>query len=1266
MADIIDFLVEWGMEAGKKVIKGPMEKAQLKKELKEYILRQEKIHQLASLTSELDFEGLAKELLTSSVIDDMGQYLFDPFSERGPAKANIIRKAKRFEIAESGKAEPFVQGALEVCRNFYRGKIDKEKWFVANEQTEDIKDIVYKLLKQNSSTPDRQEQEDLEVPRVTLEKLKEALKEQFDRADYYSLALDPVETMLYPNIIEKNEEVRYFSTKNQTALLKKLQTMEEKLEPGNPVLPLLMTGEGGIGKTVAMLQTAKQLLQKGKHAFYVPLRRLTSALSLEQFIREEIFRNEEALFEKIWKESSKINLYLLLDGFNEVQKNLKPVLVSEFRNLASRGYILVVSSRRTFEEEGCMDSHYQRLCMERLSWEKVSSYLNHKKLQIPDREKMSEILGIPLMLILYTRVRSVMCQGMDKDPCGSWREDLSSEGNLLWNYIQCQVFAAKKILTEKGMLGKQGYRNVDFAAASEYIAPYLAARMNQRGEYEAAFTDVERWINEGCELLQQSKRYENRRKFIAYKTEEEEDVCLLPSANQFLRLLSEQMSILRTESKGRIFFVHQEFQDILHYIYIEASFQAYSDGFFCGAFSDYRLPYDVITRISEMLEEKEVHNIWAAFSGKNSKDTPQPGQYGIANLVEVYKRKYQNDLSYLDFTGMNLEKAILTGTILSQNGRKACFKNTIIGAGTFSSVGHSAAVSSIAFAPTGGKFVSASYDKTLGIWSTGSGERLAELEGHQHYVRCASWSPDGRTIVSGGDDKELIVWDVLSWLENGGKKVKLSLTAHEGWIYSVDWALSGEWFASGDSQGILCIWKFENGKTPELRKKIVQAHKDSIRCLSWSPIEENIFASGSTDGQLKLWVRQEEITSVKAAGAGISALAWSPDGKMIVVGAGSEISIWKISIENPCFSIEKIYDWNMDRDTVSGLVWTKEFLACALGREICVLRMEYNNQSEEAGTVVWNQDKEPDLAFIAGHKSQIQCLAWSAMEQKLLTGSDDSSIRIWKARSPSWQKDWNCIRSIEGASLPVRCVAWSEDGSCAVGGYDDNVLRIWDVEKEVCRKVFRGHENRIKCVDWKGEYLVSGSNDHTIRIWNANYSAGMDPDDEESLKIKKSGGAVNCVKWFSDQQRVISGSDDSSLLIWNWCTQDEVHLEGHEKRVYGVDLSPDGKTAVSGSNDRTIRFWDTLTGKEQKTSRIISDEKSGHREPIRAVAWSRKKNLPYLVSASNDKTLICWECTESGVWKERNKMTGHNDFVYCLAWMPGAVLSSGFRLVYIN
>ena len=205
----------------------------------------------------------------------------------------------------------------------------------------------------------------------------------------------------------------------------------------------------------------------------------------------------------------------------------------------------------------------------------------------------------------------------------------------------------------------------------------------------------------------------------------------------------------------------------------------------------------------------------------------------------------------------------------------------------------------------------------------------------------------------------------------------------KGWIYSVDWALSGEWFASGTRRESFVYGNLKTEKTPELRKKIVQAHKDSIRCLSWSPIEENIFASGSTDGQLKLWVRQEEITSVKAAGAGISALAWSPDGKMIVVGAGSEISIWKISIENPCFSIEKIYDWNMDRDTVSGLVWTKEFLACALGREICVC----------GWSIIINQRKQEQLSGIRT-KSQ----TW------LLSQDIKARFSVW----PGLQWNRNC------------------------------------------------------------------------------------------------------------------------------------------------------------------------------------------------------------------------------------------------------------------
>lgn len=597
-----------------------------------------------------------------------------------------------------------------------------------------------------------------------------------------------------------------------------------------------------------------------------------------------------------------------------------------------------------------------------------------------------------------------------------------------------------------------------------------------------------------------------------------------------------------------------------------------------------------------------------------------------------------------------------------ESDRKACFRKADIGDETFAAKGHSAPVSSVAFSHTGGKFVSASYDKTLKIWNTSLEEEpLPPLDGHRHYVRCAAWSPDDSTIISGGDDRELFVWDVPTWINRSGEKKKWSLTAHEGWIYSVAWSASGEYFSSGDSQGILCIWKYNYGNEPVLIKKILQAHRGSIQCIAWSAARKEMFVSGSADGQLKLWIYQEE-KSCKEFDDGIDALAFSPDGQMLVVGAGKEISVWKIVKQDSDFYLQRIDEWKISGDAISGIVWTRDFIAYGMGREIRILSSEHNWKITDNEQYLWNPSESYETASVTGHKSLIKCIAWSEQEKTLLTGSDDSSIRIWKARNPMWNKDWNCIRVIEGASLPVRCVAWSEDSKNVVAGYDDNVLRLWNIEEEICYQVLRGHENRIKCVDWKGPYLASGSNDKSLRIWkNAGYGMAGEADRQKntSLCVKNCGGAVNCVKWFSNQHRVISGSDDGILLIWNWETGEEQYLRGHENRVYGADLSPDEDIAASGSNDRTIRFWNTHTGKEIEDMRIVPEKDRGHQEPIRAVAWSQTREIPCLFSASNDKTLICWE-EENGIWKEQRQMTGHEDFVYCLSWQPeGKYIVSG-------
>ena len=62
-------------------------------------------------------------------------------------------------------------------------------------------------------------------------------------------------------------------------------------------------------------------------------------------------------------------------------------------------------------------------------------------------------------------------------------------------------------------------------------------------------------------------------------------------------------------------------------------------------------------------------------------------------------------------------------------------------------------------------------------------------------------------------------------------------------------------------------------------------------------------------------------------------------------------------------------------------------------------------------------------------------------------------------------------------------------------------------------------------------------------------------------------------------QRIVSGSEDSTVKVWDAATGSCVRtLEGHGGWVNSVAVSPDGQRIVSGSGDRTVKVWDAETG----------------------------------------------------------------------------------------
>ncbi len=183
---------------------------------------------------------------------------------------------------------------------------------------------------------------------------------------------------------------------------------------------------------------------------------------------------------------------------------------------------------------------------------------------------------------------------------------------------------------------------------------------------------------------------------------------------------------------------------------------------------------------------------------------------------------------------------------------------------------------------------------------------------------------------------------------------------------------------------------------------------------------------------------------------------------------------------------------------------------------------------------------------------------------------------------------------------------------------------------------FGGHTGPVYSVAWSpdGKRIVSGSGDHTLKVWDAEKG-------QEVLSPKGHTSPVMSVAWSPDGKRIVSGSQDNTLKVWDAEKgQHVLSLKGHASPVMSVAWSPDGKRIVSVSQDRTLKVWDAEKGQE-----ILSLK--GHTDGVTSVAWSPDGKR--IVSGSGDNTLKVWD-VEKG--QEILSLKGHTGGVNGVAWSP--------------
>ena len=252
---------------------------------------------------------------------------------------------------------------------------------------------------------------------------------------------------------------------------------------------------------------------------------------------------------------------------------------------------------------------------------------------------------------------------------------------------------------------------------------------------------------------------------------------------------------------------------------------------------------------------------------------------------------------------------------------------------------------------------------------------------------------------------------------------------------------------------------------------------------------------------------------------------------------------------------------------------------------------------------IWDATTGENTRTLNGHTGSVESVAWSPDGSQIVSGSNDNTVRIWNAATGE-------SRTLNGHTLLVHSVAWSPDGSQIVSGSWDNTVRIWNAATGNLARTLNGHTGRVSSVAWSpdGSQIVSGSWDRTVRIWNA--ATG------ELIRILIGHTwAVKSVAWSPDGSQIVSGSDDDTVRMWNAATGESRTLNRRTGRVSSVAWSPDGSQIVSGSWDDTVRIWNATTGENTKTL-------NGHTGRVSSVAWSPDGSQ--IASGSYDNTVRIW------------------------------------------
>lgn len=494
------------------------------------------------------------------------------------------------------------------------------------------------------------------------------------------------------------------------------------------------------------------------------------------------------------------------------------------------------------------------------------------------------------------------------------------------------------------------------------------------------------------------------------------------------------------------------------------------------------------------------------------------------------------------------------------------------------------------------------------LWALGQGRLLKVLDdGSGQGIRALAFSPDGQSLAVSTDAGGIWLWSL------GGSYRPDCLFDHPETILTLHFSPNGRLLASGNDQGQIVLWEIASGE--------VQAqwhhHQGAVRSLGFDPQGQALLSSG--DDQR---VYYQPLTSSPADG--VKEFQAGPTVQIRTVGFLAD-PLWP---QSPPRAMAAGYDeqsltlWDISTGRAYWAIPTD-------GQAILTVVLDPNGQSlicsyQDFSVDLWNLPQQKRQYHLTGFDAPVWALALSPNGAWFATG-EDYAIKLWETARG------HCLRSFLSQAHPVRSLALTSEGNSLLTGHEDHSLRLWSshtakTDTPSPRQLL-GHRAPIQtiAVSRDGHWWATGAADLTLRLWHS-------ADGRCERVIAPLERAVHTLAFSANAQILASAGEATPIDLWDVATGNRVStLEGSESSASCLVFSDDDHRLVSGSRDGDVRIWDVAEGR----CRVLP----GHQGLVHSLTLGHGGDV--LASASYDGSLRWWTFPQGELLGQWQHPRGH-------------------------